>query len=91
MSLRLSDSHRAYADRSNYTAGLEHGGAGFVCEEICCIEDISLSVLRKLNHDGCRESMSLLLSNDEEDNLRASAQKLKGAITSLPARIARAR
>lgn len=47
------------------------------------VDDVALSVPRKLNRYGCMEYVPMMLSKEEEGSLRASAEKVKETIQSL--------
>ncbi|KAL2753789.1 hypothetical protein ACRALDRAFT_1043971 [Sodiomyces alcalophilus JCM 7366] len=48
------------------------------------VDDVALSVPRKVNRDGCRDAVPLLLNEEEQKGLTESAQKLRDIIKSLP-------
>lgn len=47
------------------------------------VDDVALSVPRKLNRQGCGEAVPLILNDEEERGLRVSAQKLKETIAAI--------
>jgi L-lactate dehydrogenase len=47
------------------------------------VDDVALSLPRKITRDGAKEYVPLLLSEEEEKGLKASAQKLKDTIQEL--------
>lgn len=48
------------------------------------VDDVALSIPRRVNRDGCRDAVPLLLNEEEREGLAESARKLRGIIESLP-------